>query len=151
MEETLHKIHAHENSDGAGHVERVHGDDGDEVVALDPAEDGHVEEHLSKLGVRQGESPQSEVTGGVGNRSESEFDDFDQLVDKNLAGAVAMLFSDLGGVNLPLEWVVASGNCYRGGGSALLLVQKFLTHFIPGALLCLGDLLGGSLFYLVVA
>jgi len=38
----------------------------------------------SQLGVSQGEGPQTEVGGGVADRSKDEFNRFNQLVDNDL-------------------------------------------------------------------
>ena len=50
-----------------------------------------MQEDESKLGVSQGEGPQTQVGGGVGDGTEDELDGLDQLMDEKLIDGVSVV------------------------------------------------------------
>jgi len=62
----------------------------------------HTPQHLTELGVSEGESPKTEIGGSVRDTAETELDGMNDLVDGNLAKFEALMFSVL--------FTVPSGN-----------------------------------------
>ena len=93
MQETLEDIHTEEDRGGDGKPNSAsqehHDTAGDEAhVGGDRTEHGFLEEDEGELLMRQGQGPETEVGGGVGDGSEDVFDGFDGLMDEDLTGVV---------------------------------------------------------------
>jgi len=103
VQEALEHVHQHEHAPCDSHVcePEDEGPDGDSNYALGrsiyticvlvPLDREHEsQEHLSELGMGQGQGPESQVRGGVGDSSEDEFDGLDHLMDEEVAEGLTM-------------------------------------------------------------
>lgn len=72
-----------EDEEAALHRPGIEGDSGDEDAPP---------EHGGELGVRQGQGPEAEVGGSVGDGAKDELDGFNALVHKQLAESVLLVF-----------------------------------------------------------
>lgn len=105
VEEALQHVHHQEDASGDG-GEDGKADEGREEVHVDGGEHRLLPEDAGELGVGEGEGPQTEVRGSVGDHAEDELDGFDGLVDKDfseavfLVVAVAVVTSFEGGVRV---------------------------------------------------
>merc|ERR1719272_2299614 len=101
MKSALHDIHHHQDGHSHGPEGEPHdegADDSTDKALIGTPSQGETlfEEDSSELRVSKGESPQSEVRGSVGDRSENKLDGLNHLMDEKSAEGVVVLFRDTG-------------------------------------------------------
>lgn len=101
VESTLDKVHQHDDAEGNGPEDGPENEGANSVDnrALDSERrvrdhdvqsERQIEEHLRKLTVCQGQGPESEVGGGVGDSSEHKLDSLDDLVNHHIGKGVRL-------------------------------------------------------------
>jgi len=101
MKSALHDIHHHQDGhshgpEGEPHHEGAENSTDKALIGTPSQGETLFEEDSSELRVGKGESPQSEVGGSVGDRSENELDGLNHLMDEEAAEGVVVLYLDTG-------------------------------------------------------
>lgn len=107
-------------------------------ASFDAGADSFLVEDLGELGVGEGEGPETEVGGGVGDGAEDELDSLDELVDDGLGDEELVL--DDGFLPVGCENGVVLVLCFGGGEGRVLVELR--------GVLALGGRALGLLFWL---
>lgn len=87
-------FHNAENGDGQNEPEgeaEEGEDDTSNAGAPKRLADGHAPQDLAELCMRQGQGPQAQIRGGVGNTAEAELNGVNHLVDHNFAEIMTLV------------------------------------------------------------
>lgn len=95
VQEALHGIHAHDDTE-RDIEEQEHSDQDDWNVSTgDTSSDGLLQEHFTQLTVGQTQGPKTQVRGRVGNTPQDELDRLDDLVDSDLTDVMLFLVTSV--------------------------------------------------------
>lgn len=112
MEETFHRVHAHNDSNCDGEEEVLANYDDDGVGSHDTCSNCLLQKDSRQLSVSQGQGPQTQVRGSVRNSAQNELDGLDDLVNCYLADVIV----------LGVPFWSGDGSWERGGGKIVLVV-----------------------------
>lgn len=88
MQETLHRIHTHNNTQSDVEEQKHSNQNGQSIGTFDTTSDCFLKENLWKLAVSQWQSPKTKIRGSVWNSTKNEFDRLDDLMDSDFTDIV---------------------------------------------------------------
>jgi len=116
MKRAFHDVHDHKHTEGCTNESEEGQVHLNEVAAGNGGHQDLIVEDLGELGVGKGESPETQVGGGVGDSSEDELDGLDHLMDEDLDCVVGALWLEAKTLN---QILLDLKTIFRGGNSLL--------------------------------